>query len=93
MQSQNLEDFLSKIKITDWEERKEPRLICNLSFNNYSNRVNKVSNKKIKNLQRVKKDSFDEIWDQINQKYWTNIENIVIEYYWIEIIEEVDKKK
>ena len=47
----------------------------------------------LKNLHRVKKNNVDKIWDQINQEYWANIENLVIEYYLIKIIKEVYKTK
>ena len=46
-----------------------------------------------KKLQRVKKNNLDKIWDQINQEYWTNIENLVIEYYLIKNIKEEYKTK
>ena len=49
--------------------------------------------KLFKKIQRVKKNNLDKIWDQINQEYLTNIENLVIEYYLIKIIKEVYKTK
>ena len=49
--------------------------------------------KLVKKFTKSKKNNFDKIWDQINQEFWTNIENLVIEYYWIKIIKEVYKAK
>ena len=52
MQSQHLEDLFGKIKclIEKWDESKDPRLMYNLSFNNYSNRVNKVNDENERKL-------------------------------------------
>ena len=86
-----------KYKIDEWEESKERRLMYNLSYNNYYNRMNKANDEKRKDWkvternQRKAKDKFDELFDQINNEYLIKVENIVIEYDWKEIPKEVDK--
>ena len=55
--------------------------------------MKKIENKNYRDKPRKIKDNYDKIFNHINQEYWVNIENIVLEYDWKKIPKEVHKMK